>query len=94
VTSRPDIEQVFPTTTPIPIRGSIAPGAAGTSTARRSRSRFLRLTCWPRHRRLTLAITYRAGSEGWYLVQARGESGVFAGSMAIEDVMSRVYAER
>lgn len=76
------------------IRASLCPSAAGNKAARRSRSTWMRLALWPRGRSVRLTVTYKGGGEGWYLVQARGESGVFAGCVALEDVMARIYSER
>lgn len=69
-------------------------GAAGTGTARRSRSAWSRLGPWPRSRHLTLKVTYKGGSESWWLIEARGASGVFPGHLSLEDVMARIFNER
>lgn len=41
--------------------------------------------------KLTLTVTYRGGPEAWYLVEARGRSGVFPGVRALHDVMEEIY---
>lgn len=41
--------------------------------------------------KLTVTITYRGGAEAWYLVEARGRSGVFPGVAALHDVMEEIY---
>jgi hypothetical protein len=39
---------------------------------------------------LDVKIRYRGGSEGWWLVEARGRKGAFPGTMALVDVMAEV----
>jgi hypothetical protein len=52
------------------------------------------LARWPRTQHLTIKVTYRGGAESWWLVEARGSTGVFPGSCYIEDVMAAVFNER
>lgn len=66
----------------------------GKQRSSRTKSGFLRLSPWPRQRKLTLTIHYRGGAQCWYWVEARGTGQHFAGHLAIEDVMARVYSER
>lgn len=40
--------------------------------------------------KLTVQITYRGGSEAWWLIEARGRSAVFPGHMCIHDVMTEI----
>jgi len=51
------------------------------------------LTRRPKESQLTLTVTYKGGSEAWWLVQARGRSGVFPGYRAIHDVMAEINRE-
>ncbi len=69
------------------------PPPAGHGTARAQRGRWRHLRRWPRSERLTLTVKYRGGSESWWLVTARGSSGVFPGHASLEDVMHAVMAE-
>lgn len=39
---------------------------------------------------LTVTIVHRGGAESWWLVKARGRSGVFPGHRALDDVMAEV----
>ena len=39
---------------------------------------------------LTIRITYRGGSEAWYLIEARGSRGAFSGVTALHDVMQQI----
>lgn len=39
---------------------------------------------------LTIRITYRGGNQAWYLVEARGRSGVFTGVRALHEVMEEI----
>lgn len=41
--------------------------------------------------KLTITVTYRGGNQCWYLVEARGSSGVFPGVLALHDVMREIY---
>jgi hypothetical protein len=66
----------------------------GMSTVRRSRSAWHHLAAWPRRERLTLVVKWRGGAEAWWLVQARGSSGVFPGYLALDDVLSIVMNEK
>lgn len=94
MTSEYTPEQVFPFTPSIRERGTIAPGAAGTTQHRRSRFDFRRLPRWDRRKTLTITVVYKGGAEGWWLIRARAHHGVFAGCMALDDVMARVMSER
>jgi hypothetical protein len=69
------------------------PPPAGHNTARAKRGRWRHLARWPRTQRLTLSIKFRGGAESWWLVEARGHSGVFPGHAALEDVMHQVFSE-
>lgn len=42
---------------------------------------------------LTLTITYRGGSESWWLVTARGRSAAFPGHRCLDDVMQEINAD-
>lgn len=42
---------------------------------------------------LTIRITYRGGNQAWYLVEARGRSGVFPGVLALHDVMREINGD-
>jgi hypothetical protein len=42
---------------------------------------------------MSLTVSYRGGSESWWLVEARGSHGVFPGHAALEDVLSQVCNE-
>lgn len=42
---------------------------------------------------LTIRVTYRGGAEAWYLVEARGRSGVFTGVRSLHEVMQEVNNE-
>lgn len=76
------------------VREKIAlPPEASKETPRRRRG-FRSLSVWRRERPVRLTVQYKGGSEGWFLIQARGESQVFSGGVALEDVMARVYSER
>lgn len=52
--------------------------------------RFGGLSRRDRSRRLTLTISYKGGSEAWWLVEARGRTAVFPGHRALHDVMREV----
>ncbi len=69
------------------------PPPAGHNAARAKRGRWRHLARWPRTQKLTLTITYRGGAESWWLVEARGHSGVFPGHAILEDVMHQVLSE-
>jgi hypothetical protein len=43
--------------------------------------------------KLTLTISYRGGAEAWWLIEARGSSGVFPGVAALHDVMREILSE-
>lgn len=69
------------------------PPPAGHGTARAKRGRWYGLAVWPRREPLTIKVGYRGGPESWWLVTARGRSGVFPGHASLEDVMSDVMSE-
>jgi hypothetical protein len=69
------------------------PPPAGHDTARAKRGRWHHLPRWPRTRDLTIKVAYRGGPESWWLVTARGSTGVFPGHLALEDVMVDVLNE-
>jgi hypothetical protein len=48
---------------------------------------------WPRSEKLTLKVYWRGGAESYWLVEARGSSGVFPGHASIEDVLHQVMSE-
>lgn len=72
----------------------IRQSAGGHGHSTRAKRGFLRLGRSPRHLPVRVTLTYKGGAESWWLVQARGESQVFSGSTALEDVMARVLSER
>lgn len=72
----------------------MSPSAGGHVRSSRAKRGFLRLSRSPRTLPVRLTVTYRGGAESWWLIQARGESQVFPGHAALEDVMSRVLSER
>lgn len=39
---------------------------------------------------LTVTIVHRGGAESWWLIKARGRSGVFPGHRCLDDVMAEV----
>lgn len=86
-------EQTFGSTTFVWRRVKMKPPPAGHDTARAKRGRWRHLRRWPRAEALTLKVQYRGGAESWWLVTARGHSGVFPGHAALEDVMSQVFSE-
>ena len=63
--------------------------AGQASTSRRGR-RWYGLPKRRMEDGLTVKITYRGGAEAWWLVEARGRSGVFPGHLCIHDVMREV----
>lgn len=66
--------------------------AAGRATSREAKPRRFRgLSRRNASDRLTIVVTYRGGPEAWYLVEARGRSGVFPGVRALHDVMEEIY---
>ncbi len=71
----------------------VKPPPAGHSTARAKRGRWRYLARWPRSEKLQISIKWRGGAESWWLVEARGSSGVFPGHAALEDVMNQVLNE-
>jgi len=88
-----DIEQTFPSTTSDWEWRKIKRRPQGTNTARAKRGRWYGLATWPRQRRLTLTVEYRGGAEAWWWITARGRSGAFPGSLALEDVLAQVLNE-
>lgn len=62
--------------------------------APRRRSGFLRLPRADRRHSVTITVVYKGGTESYWLVKARGEHQIFAGHLALEDVMARVLSER
>ncbi len=74
-------------------RVKMKPPPAGHNAARAKRGRWRGLSTWPRRRSLRLDIVYRGGAQSWWLVTARGSSGVFPGDACIEDIMSQVFNE-
>lgn len=47
----------------------------------------------PLTKKLTIQVTYRGGSEAWWLVEARGSRGAFPGHMCLHDVMREVCGQ-
>jgi len=86
-------EQTFPSTTWEWRQVKIKRRPQGTDTARAQRGRWRHLSRWPRKHHLTIRVTYRGGAESWWLIDARGSTGVFPGHAAIEDVMSQIFNE-
>lgn len=58
--------------------------------APKASSRWYGLSRRDAHLRITVTLSYRAGSEAWWLVEARGRQGVFPGHRALHDVMSEI----
>ena len=52
--------------------------------------RWSHLTRRPLNKKLTIQVTYRGGSEAWWLVEARGSHGAFPGHMCLHDVIREV----
>jgi len=69
------------------------PPPAGQDRARAKRGQWRRFPTWPRHRVLTIKIKHRGGAESWWLIEARGCSGVLPGHLALDDVMAVVCNE-
>lgn len=90
----PDYDQTFPSTTFEWRRVKVNRRPQGTSTARRSRSGWRHLVCWPRSEKVTLSVSWKSGAESWWLVQARGSQQVLPGWMCLEDVMALVCNEQ
>lgn len=40
--------------------------------------------------RLTITVAYRAGSEAWWLIEARGVRQAFPGHLCLHDVLMRI----
>ena len=40
--------------------------------------------------KLTLTIQFKGGAECWYLIEARGSSGIVSGAIALHDVMREI----
>lgn len=45
---------------------------------------------WPDRKPLPMTVKFRGGSECWYEVHARGQTGRFPGTASIHDVMREV----
>lgn len=69
-------------------------GAAGSSTARRSRSLWRRFPRREPSEWLTLRVKYVGGSEAWVLVTARGETNPLPGHRSLIDVVLDVNHAR
>jgi hypothetical protein len=66
------------------------PEPAGRATAPKAASRWYGLSRRDPKAKLTLQVTYRGGSECWWLVTARGRSAVFPGHLCLHDVMREI----
>lgn len=87
------VEQPFPSTTAAWEWRKIKRRPQGTHTASPKGSRWHGLARWPRSQHLTIKISYRGGAESWWLVNARGQHGVFPGHCAVEDMMAQIFNE-
>lgn len=68
------------------------PGSAGRASKNVPKApRWGRLARRNGREKLTITVTYRGGNQCWYLIEARGERGVFSGVTALHDVMSEIY---
>jgi len=74
------------------VKVSRAPQA--TPQSRRRRGRWYHLGRKPRDTPTTLVLQWRGGAQSWWLVTARGSTGVFPGCAALEDIMHQVLNER
>lgn len=93
MTTHPEDEQTFPSTTYEWRKVKIKRPAGGKDTARAKRGPWTRLATWPRHRKLRLTVSHRGGAASWWLIETRGASGVVPGNLAFEDVMKFVLNE-
>lgn len=66
---------------------------AGRATSPQAPSRWYKVGRRDPKRPLDIKITYRGGSEAWWLVEARGRHGVFPGHMALHDVMREINGQ-
>lgn len=83
-------EHVFPSTTWDEIRVKVRRRPQGSATARRSRSPWGGLPRRSKHLKLTVTVQWKGGSCPWFLVEARGRSGVVDGSLSLYDTVMRV----
>lgn len=87
----PQPEHTFPSTNYAWKLVKIKPPPAGHNTARGKRGRWRHLAAWPSHRKLTLTISYRGGTESWWLIETRGSHGVVPGHLHLDDVMAIIH---
>lgn len=69
----------------------VPPSAEGQAKKPPKASSPASLDVWDRRSPLTLTVTYRGGSEGWYEVRARGRTYRRPGWVAIHDLMRDIY---
>lgn len=69
-------------------------GAAGSNTARRSRSAWRRFARRDPGEWLTIRVKWRGGAEDWVMVSARGETNPIPGHRSLIDVVMAVNNAR